>query len=194
MTGFRVRILEPVFCCPFYWSAVLLHFNHRIKIIKTNIFSEQTFENVLTNKCSDYIINLQNRCLEYVFGEVLHMRSERAQQRKYKRDRIRRTKQIIERVLLTICLIALLAIGGSVILTKATTTEEAKNVYYKYYTQIEIEEGDSLWGIAGEYMEHGPYESRKEYMNEVVELNQLSSTTIIKGQHLVVPYFEAAYK
>ena len=84
------------------------------------------------------------------------MRSERAQQRKYKRDRIRRTKQIIERVLLTICLIALLAIGSSALLTKATTTEEAKNVYYKYYTQIEIESGDSLWEIAGKYMEHGP--------------------------------------
>lgn len=122
------------------------------------------------------------------------MRSERAQQRKYKRERIRRTKQIFERVLLTICIIALLAIGSSAILTKATTTEEAKDVYYKYYTQIEIQAGDSLWDIAGEYMEHGPYESRKDYMNEVVELNQLSSTTIIQGQHLVVPYYEATYK
>ena len=122
------------------------------------------------------------------------MRSESAQQRKYKRERIRRGKQIFERILLTICIIALLAIGSSVLLTKATTTEEAKEVYYKYYTQLEIVEGDSLWDIAGKYMEHGPYESRKDYMNEVVEINQLSSTTIIKGQHLVVPYYEASYK
>ena len=122
------------------------------------------------------------------------MRSERAQQRKYKRDRIRRTKQIIERVLLTLCLIALLAIGSSAILTKATTTEEAKNVYYKYYTQIEIQDGDSLWDLAGKYMENGPYKSRNDYMNEVVEINQLSSTTIIKGQHLLVPYYESSFK
>lgn len=100
----------------------------------------------------------------------------------------------MERMLLTICLIALLAIGSSAILTKATTNEEAKNVYYKYYTQIEIENGDSLWDIAGKYMAHGPYECRKDYMDEVMELNQLSSTTIISGQHLVVPYFEAVYK
>lgn len=131
---------------------------------------------------------------EQIFGEVLHMRSERAQQRKYKRDRMRRTKQIFERILLTICIIALLAIGSNALLTKATTTDEAKDVYYKYYTQIEIQDGDSLWEIAGEYMEHGPYESRNDYMNEVVELNQLSSTTIIKGQHLVVPYYESTYK
>ncbi len=122
------------------------------------------------------------------------MRSERAQKRKYQRERIRRTRQIIERVLLTVCLIALLAIGSSVILTKATTTEEAKNVYYKYYTQIEIQSGDSLWEIAGKYMVNGPYESRKDYMNEIVELNQLSGTKIIKGQHLIVPYYEDTYK
>lgn len=121
------------------------------------------------------------------------MRSERVLLRKQRRNRIKRTKQIIERVLLTICLIALFAIGSSAILTKATTTEEAKNVYYKYYTQIEIENGDSLWEIAGRYMEHGPYETRNDYMNEVVKLNQLSNTTIVKGQHLVVPYYESAY-
>lgn len=122
------------------------------------------------------------------------MRSESVQKRKYERERIRRTRQIIERILLTICLIALLAIGSSVIFTKATTTEEAKNVYYKYYMQIEIQSGDSLWEIAGRYMENGPYESRKDYMNEVVEINQLSGTKIIKGQHLIVPYYEDTYK
>ena len=139
-----------------------------------------------------------NTTIEQTFGMNvrggLHMRSERAQQRKYKRDRIKRTKQIIERVLLTICLIALLAIGSSAILTKATTAEEAKNVYYKYYTQIEIQDGDSLWDLAGKYMENGPYKSRNDYMNEVVEINQLSSTTIIKGQHLLVPYYESSFK
>lgn len=122
------------------------------------------------------------------------MRSDRIQERRYKRERARRTRQIFERVLLSICLIALLAIGSSAILTKATTADEAEKVYYKYYTQIEITSGDSLWEIAGKYMEHGPYESRNDYMKEVVELNQLSDTTIILGQHLVVPYYEAIYK
>lgn len=122
------------------------------------------------------------------------MRNDRIQERRYKRERARRTRQIFERVLLSICLIALLAIGSSAILTKATTADEAEKVYYKYYTQIEITSGDSLWEIAGKYMEHGPYESRNDYMKEVVELNQLSDTTIILGQHLVVPYYEAIYK
>ena len=157
--------------------------------------TEQIFEISVDKQ----MFGIYNKVIEQTFGTdirggYLHMRSERAQQRKYKRDRIRRTKQIIERVLLTICLIALLAIRSSRILTKATTAEEAKNVYYKYYTQIEIQAGDSLWDIAGSYMAYGPYDSRNDYMEEVVEINQLSDTTIIAGQHLIVPYYESNYK
>lgn len=122
------------------------------------------------------------------------MRSERILKRKHERERIRRTRQIFERILLTICIVALLAIGSSTIFAKATTTEEADKVYYKYYTQVEIQDGDSLWSLAGEYMKNGPYKSRKEYMEEVAELNQLSSTKIIKGQLLIVPYYEDTYK
>lgn len=122
------------------------------------------------------------------------MRSERLQKKKYEREYARRTRQLMERALLTICLAILLIMGSSAILSKATTKNEAERVYYKYYKQIEIQSGDSLWTIAGQYMQHGPYESRKEYMEEIAELNQLTSTTIITGQHLVVPYYDDTYK
>lgn len=124
------------------------------------------------------------------------MKSERVQKRKQERERARRTKQISERVLLTICIAALVTIGSSAMLTKATTREEVQNqkIYYKYYTQIEIQSGDSLWTIAGKYMKNGPYKSRTEYINEVAELNQLSGTMIIKGQYLIVPYYDDTYK
>lgn len=122
------------------------------------------------------------------------MRSETVQEKRKKHARVRRTKLMIQRILLTVCIIALLAICSSAILTKATTSEEAEKVYYKYYKQIEIQEGDSLWSLAGEYMKNGPYDSRKEYMNEVAELNQLTSTKLLKGHNLIVPYFEDVYK
>jgi cell division protein YceG involved in septum cleavage len=122
------------------------------------------------------------------------MRSYNLQQRKYKIQQARRTRQIFERILLTICIIALLAIGGSAMLTKATTQDESNDVYYKYFKQIEIEAGDTLWDIAGEYMENGPYQSRKEYMEEVASINQLKSTTIKAGQHLLIPYYDSEFK
>lgn len=122
------------------------------------------------------------------------MRSESIQKKKYNRKRIRRARQLFHRILLTLFLIAFFAISSCAIYTKATTAKEAESIYYKYYTQIEIGHGDSLWKIAGKYMKNGPYESRKDYMDEVVEINQLSSTTIIKGQHLIVPYYDHTYK
>lgn len=122
------------------------------------------------------------------------MKSERVQKKGCQRNYNRNAKRMVKKLFLTVCMIALLAMGGSAILTKATTPEDAGKVYYKYYTQIEIQEGDSLWTLAGKYMKNGPYTSRKEYMKEVVELNQLSNVTIIQGQHLVVPYYEDVYK
>ena len=126
-------------------------------------------------------------------SEVIQMKSKRVQQEKYRRQRARRSRQIFERILLTICIIALLAIGGSAILTKATTTDEASEVYYTYYMEYEIQNGDSLWDIAGEYMVNGPYETRNEYALEVMRINHLTSTTIISGHHLVIPYYDATY-
>ena len=122
------------------------------------------------------------------------MNSKRVQKRTSKKARIRRAKLMLRGTLLTVCIIALLAICSSAILTKATTADDPEKVYYKYYAQIEIQKGDSLWSLAGEYMEHGPYESRKDYMEEVAEINQLSSTTIYEGQALIVPYYEDVYK
>lgn len=120
--------------------------------------------------------------------------SERVRKRRYERERIRRTKQIIERMLLTICLVLLLVICSSALLTKANAETQKEKVYYKYFTQIEINSGDSLWAIAGDYMQHGPYGSREEYIEEVAELNGLTDTKIIAGQSLIIPYYSDIYR
>ncbi len=122
------------------------------------------------------------------------MNSKRVQMKKSSKRNIRKSRKHIYKLFATCIVMMLLIIGSSSILTKASDTETSQEVYYKYYTQIEIQHGDSLWEIAGKYMENGSYASRKEYMEEVIELNQLSSTKIIKGQHLIVPYFENTYK
>ena len=61
---------------------------------------------------------------------------------------------------------------------------------YKYYKSITIEQGDSLWSIAQEYRSD-TYEDVQEYINELVQLNGLTSMTIHEGQHLVVAYYDA---
>jgi cell division protein YceG involved in septum cleavage len=67
--------------------------------------------------------------------------------------------------------------------------EEELVVTNKYYKTICVEEGDTLWDIAGEYVE-GTDVSRQEYIEEVCELNGLNPDEIQAGEHIVVAYYE----
>ena len=64
---------------------------------------------------------------------------------------------------------------------------EAAN-YYKYYTSIEIEEGDSLWTIAEQYREHSGKTTR-DYVKELKSINGLGEDTIHAGNYLTVFYY-----
>lgn len=59
----------------------------------------------------------------------------------------------------------------------------------KYYTGIQVEEGDSLWSIAKEYISE-EYDDIQEYIDEVKRVNQLKSDRIYVGKYLIIPYYE----
>ena len=64
----------------------------------------------------------------------------------------------------------------------------------KYYKSIQIQEGDSLWSIAEEYM-NDDYESIYSYMAELVELNQLADYEVDhlqEGDYLMIAYYDSA--
>lgn len=65
----------------------------------------------------------------------------------------------------------------------------ASNASTKYYTCISVEEGDTLWDIAGEYMTE-EYESRQAYIDEVISINNMNTDVIVEGTNLLVPYYE----
>lgn len=58
----------------------------------------------------------------------------------------------------------------------------------KYYTSIEIKNGDSLWSIAGRYAENSGM-TTAQYVRELKSMNRLKEDTIHSGQHLTVAYF-----
>ncbi|MDO4555360.1 MAG: LysM peptidoglycan-binding domain-containing protein [Lachnospiraceae bacterium] len=95
------------------------------------------------------------------------------------------------RYMITIFLILfLLGISGFIFMMSRRGTNEVKAVdnLEKYYTSIVIEEGDTLWDIAGEYMTPG-YEDREEYIKEVQKMNQMTGSTIRTGSKLLIPYY-----
>ena len=96
-------------------------------------------------------------------------------------------------LIFTICLAGALAITFGSFLSKAET-KESDVTYYKYYTNIEIQPGDTLWTLAENYMDEN-FESKEAYMAEVREINSLNDDSkIIAGQYLIMPYYSTEYK
>lgn len=71
--------------------------------------------------------------------------------------------------------------------------EERAAVYYKYYTSIRIEEGDTLWGLACEYGNED-CQSLPSYIQEVKRMNHLTDDTIHAGRYLMVFYYSREAK
>lgn len=69
---------------------------------------------------------------------------------------------------------------------KASSKADAPRI--KYYTSVEIEKGDNLWSIAGDYISP-EYKNMTEYIDEVRRMNHISGDTIHAGCYLIVPYY-----
>lgn len=69
---------------------------------------------------------------------------------------------------------------------KASETNEAK-MTTKYYTSIEIKNDDTLWNLEDQY--NNGNESKKNYINNIMKINNLSSETIYSGDSLIVYYY-----
>lgn len=71
-----------------------------------------------------------------------------------------------------------------------TTSNKAKE--YKYYTSITIQKGDTLWSIANNYSNNS--ESISNYINNIKQINKLTTDNIIEGQSIIVYYYSTDYK
>ena len=72
-------------------------------------------------------------------------------------------------------------------LASAHEEPENKAVGSICYKSIEIEQGDTLWELAEEYMTDD-YLSVQEYVQDLKRMNHLTDDTIISGQYLIVAY------
>ncbi len=60
--------------------------------------------------------------------------------------------------------------------------------HQKYYTSVEVKEGDTLWGIAEEYITD-EYDDRDTFIDEVCEMNHITGNIIRTGSTILVPYY-----
>ncbi|MBQ8814304.1 MAG: LysM peptidoglycan-binding domain-containing protein [Lachnospiraceae bacterium] len=58
----------------------------------------------------------------------------------------------------------------------------------RYYTSIRIEQGDTLWEISSRYKWDG--QTTQGYIDEVMEMNHLTSDQITAGQYIMIYYYK----
>ena len=88
--------------------------------------------------------------------------------------------------IITALSIALLSI--SIISTHVSAKKVSDRV--KVVKSVKIEKGDTLWGIAKEYITE-EYDSIQTYINEIKRSNGLLSDMIHEDSYIIVPYYTA---
>lgn len=87
-------------------------------------------------------------------------------------------------------LILMLCISGMLI-AKASEGTPATG-QYKYYTSITVHENDTLWALAAEYGSNA--HSRAAFIQEIKQLNNMTSDTLYSGQQLLIYYYSDVIK
>ncbi|MBE5881712.1 MAG: LysM peptidoglycan-binding domain-containing protein [Lachnospiraceae bacterium] len=76
--------------------------------------------------------------------------------------------------------------------TLATGADRASTTY-KYYKEVYVESGDTLWNIAAQYTD-GSISEIQECITEICSINDLSRLETLKsGTYIVVPYYSSQY-
>lgn len=113
--------------------------------------------------------------------------------RKARREQVlkeqKRRRQRILIFCVTVIVMFGVGVGFGTLLAKAEET--AAEPSYKYYANIQIEKGDTLWDLAGQYMDRGHYDSRQDYINEVMRINRMTTDRLTAGKKIIIPYYAA---
>jgi len=94
-----------------------------------------------------------------------------------------RKRVCIMGAVLLVCLITF-----SILFLSKTGTAEGSNNRIKLVTSVEIKKGDTLWSIASKYVSY-EYNDMNEYINEIIDCNNLPDDTIHTGNYIVVSYY-----
>ena len=98
----------------------------------------------------------------------------------------RSRKMLVTGFLLIIMFIAFIL--GSIIV-KAQNNHNANRGQIKY-SNIVVQDGQTLWDIAEEHIDNSQFDSVYEYMDSLKKLNGLTSNNIYSGQNIIITYYE----
>jgi len=104
----------------------------------------------------------------------------------------RRRQAIFRKFMLFITLIILstgLAFAAGKLASNAQNITDVQ--YYKYHKSITVSEGETLSSLTVKYGDH--FDSKKEFINEVIYTNHLTDDVLYVGMNLIVPYYSTEF-
>lgn len=118
-------------------------------------------------------------------------REFRAYKRMLRRRREQRRRLIT--FIATVCLVGVCVISYHSL--KSSANNGSDKIALKYYTSVTVKSGETLWGIAEEYIDYSQYKNKEQYIKEICSINNLEDSSAIRiGQRIVVPYFSEEFK
>ena len=90
-----------------------------------------------------------------------------------------------------ICNNILLKLIIPVIILAVITETDTRPYLKKYYTSVEVTSDDTLWSLEADY--NNGLEDRNTYINNIMQLNNMTSDTIITGNHLLLYYYSSEH-
>ena len=149
--------------------------------------SEQMFANKYSLLWKGEVITMkkQNKSVYRMSGREL---------REYKR--ILRHRRELERrcllVIATVCVIFSGMLSFRTFHSNASTGEKEET--FKYYANVTVTHGESLWDIANDYIDYEYYKDKNAYIAEVCDINHLNvDASIQAGQNIIMPYYSSEY-
>ena len=116
-----------------------------------------------------------------------YMNRKTCAQRDYKSVMKVKGKQILKRRMKMALFLLIFCLCSSALFTFHSKAMSEKQ-RYKYYTKQEIQYGNTLWEISGNYEAFG-YQSRLTFLNEIKSINHISDDKLTAGDFLIVPYY-----
>ena len=103
----------------------------------------------------------------------------------------RKRQQIFRKIFFGTALVVL-GVVLTVLISGVQSKVNAADNYYKYYTDITVMPGDSLYEYSLEYGEH--YSSSTKFIDEVCNINYIEADDIKAGMTLIIPYYSTELK
>ncbi len=164
-----------------------------MKIIKANIYSENLFVFLLDKHMFELYhvtITIANTCSRGGF-----MRSEYltgvygSNSRGRRAARVRYQRKLISWIVMAFIAFGIILFGSIHIFASATDSRP----FNKYYTSVRVQDGDTVWSIADRYID-GASIDKRDYVDEVCRLNNLTDGQINSGDYIVVSYYSQEVK